>query len=393
MQLAMAQQRAIYEVARAKGDESRAIRAANELRKLEIQLAELSARAKRAEAEAALASVAAKRAELEANGQLVGAKRLEMDAAQKSAEVKVKEAEIAEVTAKKMKDLVDVHNELGQGAGGTVGGIDAVTNALGRQAGAADAAGNSIRRMQTSFGGGFGSSSKEAEENLKRLRSIHDRQRLGGSDPEKSDIQNLYDRYSMNGDQSLKDIDASRKNVSGNASINDTDIQADIVKRYGEEMLDDPLTREAFNLRLQLNAYRQGYGTARSKQSLQEQANIMAALERVEREIEQRRLAKERERKEAEKSESGSASSSGSSNDGASDSGSRSSGSGISTGTGTGTGTGNDSRSSSGGATTYQSTIVLPNGRRETVSYPDAQSQSTNERLLRALADGKGVYQ
>lgn len=256
------------------------------------------------------------------------------------------------------------------------------TEALGRSAGSA--------------AGGFqvlGQSAAQAGEQIQRLRSIHDKQRLGGSDPEKSDIQNLYDRYSMNGDQSLKDIDASRKNVSGNASINDTDIQADIVKRYGEEMLDDPLTRQAFTLRLQLNAYRQGYGTARSKQSLQEQANIMAALERVEREIEERRLAKERERKEAEKSESGSASSSGSSNDGASDSGSRSSGSGISTGTGTGTGTGNDSRAESGGTTTYVSNITLPGGRTVRIAHADAESQSTTEQLLRDLAAGKGVFQ
>lgn len=256
----------------------------------------------------------------------------------------------------------------------------ASTEALGRSAGSA--------------AGGFqvlGQSAAQAGEQIQRLRSIHDRQRLGGSDPEKSDIQNLYDRYSMNGDQSLKDIDASRKNVSGNASINDTDIQADIVKRYGEEMLDDPLTRQAFTLRLQLNAYRQGYGTARSKQSLQEQANIMAALERVEREIEERRLAKERERKEAEKSESGSASSSGSSNDGASDSGSRSSGSGISSGTGTSTG--NDSRSESGGTTTYVSNITLPGGRTVRIAHADAESQSTTEQLLRDLAAGKGVFQ
>ncbi len=256
----------------------------------------------------------------------------------------------------------------------------ASTEALGRSAGSA--------------AGGFqvlGQSAAQAGEQIQRLRSIHDRQRLGGSDPEKSDIQNLYDRYSMNGDQSLKDIDASRKNVSGNASINDTDIQADIVKRYGEEMLDDPLTRQAFTLRLQLNAYRQGYGTARSKQSLQEQANIMAALERVEREIEERRLAKERERKEAEKSESGSASSSGSSNDGASDSDSRSSGSGISSGTGTSTG--NDSRSESGGTTTYVSNITLPGGRTVRIAHADAESQSTTEQLLRDLAAGKGVFQ
>jgi hypothetical protein len=134
VQLAMAQQRAVYELARARGDEAGAIRAANELRKLEIQLAELSAKAKRAEGEAALAIVAAKRAELIASDQLTEVKRLELDAAEKAARVKIKEAEIAEATAKGLKDLADAHRMLAhQAGGGARSGLESVTSALEHQ--------------------------------------------------------------------------------------------------------------------------------------------------------------------------------------------------------------------------------------------------------------------
>lgn len=48
--------------------------------------------------------------------------------------------------------------------------------------------------------------------------------------------------------------------------------------------------------------------------------------------------------------------------------------------------------SSSTGAT-YVSHITLPSGRKETMRFADAQSQSAGERLLRELAAGKGVAQ
>lgn len=45
------------------------------------------------------------------------------------------------------------------------------------------------------------------------------------------------------------------------------------------------------------------------------------------------------------------------------------------------------------GGNTYISNITLPSGRKETMRFADAQSQSTGERLLRDLAAGKGVAQ
>ena len=48
---------------------------------------------------------------------------------------------------------------------------------------------------------------------------------------------------------------------------------------------------------------------------------------------------------------------------------------------------------SADGGNTYISNITLPSGRKETVRFADAQSQSVSERLLRDLAAGKGVAQ
>ena len=329
VQLAIAQQRAIYEVARAKGDEAGAIRAANELRKLEIQLAELSAKAKRAEAEAALATVAAKRAELQASGQLTEVKRLELDAAEKSARVKIKEAEIAEVTAKGLKDLADVHRTLGNEAGRAVGGIDAMTRALGRHGEAAGAAAD-------------------------KVQELYDRHRLG------------------------KDTDPTRIGKSGDlreAAVMETDVNQEIAKRYGEEFIDSDLAKKAFNLRLQLESYQKNYGNGRSKQSWDQQRNIGAELERIERLI-------ENERTGGTGGSATSASAPSAPTTSSRASGSSNTSSGMSTG-----------QSSAVAGATYVSHITLPGGRKETVTYGDAQSQAINERLLRDLATAKGVAQ
>ena len=64
-------------------------------------------------------------------------------------------------------------------------------------------------------------------------------------------------------------------------------------KRYGEEFIDSDLAKKAFNLRLQLENYQKSYGNVtRSQESLNQQRNIGAELERVEREIEKERQGK-----------------------------------------------------------------------------------------------------
>lgn len=335
VRLAIEQQRAIFEVARARGDESGAMRAQNEIRKLEIELLGLVAQAKRAEAQAALASIAAKREELQAAGLLTDTKRLELDAAQKAAQVKIKEAEIAETTAKKVRDLANAHRDLGGAAGGSVGGMNAATAAMGRQA-----------------------------EQLDKLQKLHDRHRL-------------------NSEESDKGIDDIRKNVSGSVTVSKEYMDAQIAKMYGEEFIGDKDAQEAFNLKAKLAAYRNNYGNVvRSQESLNEQHATAQALDRLERELEKKRAGRSRETSSADSARSTPARDT---RDVPESRRSRSSDAGSSEGAA------KPSQTSAGA--TYISNITLPSGQRETVRYADAHSQSANERLLRELATARGVAQ
>lgn len=171
VRLAIEQQRTIMEVARAKGDEYGATQAFLEMKKLEIKLAELTAQAKKAEAEAAVLAIKAKREELEATGELTPAKEAELKAQEASAKVKQVEAQVASETAKRLRELTDInqqlansHDEILSSAGGAVGGIrdvagaadgakgtiDSYTASLGRMAAAQAAAGQ--RGVQGSDG-------------------------------------------------------------------------------------------------------------------------------------------------------------------------------------------------------------------------------------------------
>ena len=123
--LAIEQQRSILAVAKATGDEAMEMQAENNIRRLQIELLLLTAKAKDAEAKAALASIEVKRAELIASGQLTEAKRLELDAATQAAKVKQLEAKIARETA-------DGLQRLGQVRKGSKGDIDAEADALSR---------------------------------------------------------------------------------------------------------------------------------------------------------------------------------------------------------------------------------------------------------------------
>lgn len=150
IKLAIEQQRTIYEVARARGDEYGAMQALLQMKRLEIQLAELTANAKRLEAQAALAKVQADREELQAKGQLTEAASLELQAREAAAGVKLKEAEIAKELSKRMRELLDANQASGSAAGRSVGGYDNMANSMNR---AADAA-IRLRNAQGGVGGG-----------------------------------------------------------------------------------------------------------------------------------------------------------------------------------------------------------------------------------------------
>lgn len=144
VRLAIEQQRAIYEVAKARGDEGTAAQAANEIKRLEIELLMLTAQAKRAEAEAAMATLQVKKAELIASGEYNGAKKLEIEAAIKAAEVKRLEGDIAEVTANKLRDL-------GQAQGELKGRTEDATDSLIKQAGALERLADGVQRVGEGF--------------------------------------------------------------------------------------------------------------------------------------------------------------------------------------------------------------------------------------------------
>jgi tape measure domain-containing protein len=144
VQLAIEQQRTILEVARARGDETGAMRAQEQIRRLEIQLLELSAQAKYAEADAAIAATQAKKAELIASGEYSGVKKLEIDAAIKAAEVKRLEGQIAQETANRLRQLGDAQGHLKNKT-------EDATDSLLKQAGALERLGEGVQRVGEGF--------------------------------------------------------------------------------------------------------------------------------------------------------------------------------------------------------------------------------------------------
>lgn len=139
--------RTVAEVARAKGDEKAAIAALNEIKKLEIELARITAQMKRAEGEAALALVEAKRQELEATGELTETKRRELQAQELAAKAKMKEAEIADKVADRMEKL----NKASQGAADGIresgSAADETASSFDRMGDSADAAAAKVERL------------------------------------------------------------------------------------------------------------------------------------------------------------------------------------------------------------------------------------------------------
>lgn len=144
VQLALEQQRTILEVARARGDETGAMRAQEQIRRLEIQLLELSAKAKYAEADAAIAATQAKKAELVASGEYTGVKKLEIDAAIKAAEVKRLEGQIAQETANRLRQLGDAQGDLKNKT-------EDATGSLLKQVSALERLGEGVQRVGEGF--------------------------------------------------------------------------------------------------------------------------------------------------------------------------------------------------------------------------------------------------
>lgn len=191
-----------------------------------------------------------------------------------------------------------------------------------------------VGRAAGTAAGGFrdmAAAAAQAAANAKALEKIYDKYRLTeGGDKDKNTV----------GDGS--DLIGKSRDIRY-AGINDTDINQQIAQRYGEEAVDEELAKKAFQLRMQLQAYQTNYGNARSAQSLLEQRNIAAELDRVERLLAQ--VLEDKKKDDRDRPASG-AGGNGSSMSGG---GSRGSGSGTSFQSGGRGGSGGGAGSGSGG--------------------------------------------
>jgi len=332
VRLAMEQQRAIYEVARARGDEKTAMAAQNEMRRLEIELLTLTAEAKRAEAEAAIASAAAKKAELIAAGEYNGVKKLEIEAAMKAAEVKRMEGDIADVAANKLRNLAQVQQQVGSNAAGAAGGVDKLTGALNRQ-------GDATQRLNDLRAGRVSSTGQELGEGVTEVGSggDHYRNRDGFTSDAKGNVQqqfvwtrgSIIDYLKQAGlaQELAERLSKDFLNPQGGVSYEASEAQKKWGGRYGT--LSEALGK--------MSEYYKYDDTGK------QEAARMLDYEKTRRDTPQR---------------------------------------------------GSSEGSSQGAGATYVSNITLPGAQRPVaLRFADAQSQSAAEQLLRDLAAARGVAQ
>lgn len=180
----------------------------------------------------------------------------------------------------------------------------------------------------------------------------------------------LREASAADGKQAVED---ARNNHSGNATLTKEYVDAQIAKQWGEEFIGDSDAMELFNAKIKLEAYRTNYGNVvRSQQSLNEQNALLQTVQRLEEKLRARQAEGEQKAppKQADAAPEPAAPRS------------PSSGSGMHAGGSTG-----------GGSVSYVSNITLPGGQRKSMRFADADSQATNDRLLRDLAAAKGVAQ
>lgn len=146
--------------------------------------------------------------------------------------------------------------------------VDATGKAVVRSMKDAKKATDDVRDSARGAAGGYRDMGRAAQEASAKLKELYDKHRLDkNKDP---------DRIGKSGD--YREV-----------QVMQTDINQEIARRYGEDFVGNKDAQEAYNLRLQLESYQKNYGNARSKQSLDQQRNIAAELDRVERIIEEQR--------------------------------------------------------------------------------------------------------
>lgn len=155
LQVAIEEQRAIAEVARARGNDAQVLQAQQQIRKLEIEMLRLTAEAKRAEAKSAIAAAEALRAELLARNDLTPVKKLEIEASIAAAKAKENEAKIADLTAEKLKALEEAANNSGKASSLSAKGYNDAAEGLNRIAEASERAAAAERKRLNVDKSGF----------------------------------------------------------------------------------------------------------------------------------------------------------------------------------------------------------------------------------------------
>lgn len=134
VQLAISVAQRAYELAKAKGDEKTATEELLRMKRLEVDVAELQAKALQAQAEAELEAIKNKREQAQASGTLTAQLKAELKAEQLAAEAKLVQGKISEEVAGKLRDLAAAAEKSGTAIEGSMTGAAGATARVGEAA-------------------------------------------------------------------------------------------------------------------------------------------------------------------------------------------------------------------------------------------------------------------
>lgn len=365
LDLQMAQAKAAEARAVARGNEYAATQARIKQKEIEIAILKAAAAALAAEADATDLVTNAKIEALVLQGKWTDALAAEMQLLRQGAEIKRAQA------AATREGVAELERQLRvlRGYEDTVVGVGKTSvDATNKMAEGWHGVGNAAR-------GAGRAASEAAEANAKALEKIYDKHRLTpGGDKDKYTVGNGSDLIGNSRDIRY-------------AGVNDTDINQQIAARYGEEAVGNELAMKAWELRLKLQSYKKNYGNMRSKQSLLEQRNIAAELDRIEREL-AKSLGKDGPNSFRPRGAGGSAGGGGSSSGSGTGSGAGGGGVGVSSGID------NDGPGNRGGVSRQPPGVPvhLYYGNQDLGAVnTDAAGREVLQQFLTALSDGKRV--
>jgi len=182
---------------------------------------------------------------------------------------------------KSMAEAEEATNRVGRAAGGAAGGF----GAMGRAA--ADAAENIQRLRNAERNGEFSGSGPGGQFQSEAGKELAAKAKEAAQRGQMLESANLLRRAAA--EDSLAQ-NAQKSRDTRFVGMLDSDINQMIAQRYGDDMVDNATARAAIQRRMELDNYRKSYGDVRrSQESLNQQRNIAAELDRLERLIEEER--------------------------------------------------------------------------------------------------------